>query len=234
VVLAAGFGTRLRPLTDLRPKALCPVNNVPLVDRAVARARGFADDIAVNVHYARDQMIAHLRDVHVSVEADILGTAGALWNLRTWIDGRDVLVVNADAYVDGDVESLARGWDRSTPRLAVIADEQRADFGGRWRYIGMCLLPAAVAERLERGGLHDQVFRDDVELHPLDVWFTDCGTPADYHAANMHASGGANVVGDGARVHGSIERCVVWPGSVVEANEHLRNAIRADGLTIAV
>ncbi|HLF41375.1 MAG TPA: sugar phosphate nucleotidyltransferase, partial [Acidimicrobiia bacterium] len=49
VVLAAGLGTRLRPLTDLRPKALCPVGNVALVDLALARLDGLCPDVAVNI-----------------------------------------------------------------------------------------------------------------------------------------------------------------------------------------
>src|SRR5439155_3371852 len=54
VVLAAGAGTRLRPLTTLRPKALCPVGTVPLLDLALARLApltgGLPADLAVNAH----------------------------------------------------------------------------------------------------------------------------------------------------------------------------------------
>ena len=53
VVLAAGAGTRLRPLTWLRPKALCPVENVPLVDLTVGWARVITSAVAVNVHHGR-------------------------------------------------------------------------------------------------------------------------------------------------------------------------------------
>ena len=60
VVLAAGEGRRLRPLTELRPKALCPVDNVPLLDRALAAVAPYADGLAVNVHHHRDAMLAHL------------------------------------------------------------------------------------------------------------------------------------------------------------------------------
>ena len=47
VILAAGVGARLRPLTDIRPKALCPVGNVPLLDRALDSVRPYAADVAV-------------------------------------------------------------------------------------------------------------------------------------------------------------------------------------------
>ncbi|MGH9084755.1 MAG: sugar phosphate nucleotidyltransferase, partial [Acidimicrobiales bacterium] len=112
VVLAAGAGTRLRPLTSLRPKALCPVGNVPLVDLAVERVRPAVEAVAVNVHHGREAMEAHLSTaaVHVSVEPDeALGTAGALGRLRGWIDGRGVLVVNADAWCPGALTSFVEG-----------------------------------------------------------------------------------------------------------------------------
>src|SRR5688500_13503964 len=97
VVLAAGAGTRLRPLTLFRPKALCPVNNVPLVDLAVGRVQAATPSVAVNVHHGRGQLERHLAGrVHLSVEEEEpLGTAGALGRLREWIDGRPVLVHNA-------------------------------------------------------------------------------------------------------------------------------------------
>jgi NDP-sugar pyrophosphorylase family protein len=87
VVLAAGLGTRLWPLTAERPKALCPVGNVALLDWALARL----DDagvgaLGVNAHHRPDDIVAHLGAssrwggrVNVSVEsAAPLGTAGAL------------------------------------------------------------------------------------------------------------------------------------------------------------
>jgi NDP-sugar pyrophosphorylase family protein len=235
VVLAAGLGTRLRPLTDLRPKAMCPVDNIPLLDRAIERAKQFCDAVAVN---GLNRLAPHLaeRDVHASIEGDEpLGTAGALWNLREWIDGRDVVVLNADAYIEGDLTDLTRGPEISEPRLAVIEDRRRADFENRWRYVGVCVLPWSIVRRLEVGGLYAQVFASGSLGYVTGArWFTDCGTPRDYHAANMRASGGANVVGEGARIDGTIERCVVWPDSVVEPHEHLVDAIRAEGLTVRV
>src|SRR3954471_155012 len=100
IVLAAGAGTRLRPLTELRPKALCPVNNVPLVDLALARVAAATADMAVNAHHGRATLQTHIGDrAHLSIEEpEALGTAGALGQLRDWIDRRPVLVTNADAW----------------------------------------------------------------------------------------------------------------------------------------
>src|SRR3954452_209622 len=113
VVLAAGAGTRLRPLTRLRPKALCPVDNVPLVDLALGWARNVTSAVAVNVHHGRAAMESHLAGrVHLSVEEpEALGTAGGIGNLRTWIDGRAALILNADAWNDADMQAFVAGWD---------------------------------------------------------------------------------------------------------------------------
>ena len=241
VVLAAGAGTRLRPLTTIRPKALCPVNNVPLVDLALERAGNLTKEVAVNVHHGRPAMEEHLAGrAHLSIEMPApLGTAGALANLRDWIAGRDVLALNADAWHEDDLTDLVTQWDRARIRLLTVEDAMRGDFGTR-RYCGAALMPWSEVERLEPepSGLYEEswapaLLEGRLELVDTIVPFNDCGTIADYHAANMAASGGENVVGDGAVVEGTIERTVLWPRVHVVAGERLVNAIRpADGLTV--
>ena len=233
-MLAAGAGTRLRPLTALRPKALCPVGDRSLVDHALDRVRPHAEKVAVNVHAHPDQMRAHLEGrAHLSVEGpEALGTAGGVGNLRDWIAGRDVLVCNADAWSREDLCDLVTGWDGQRVRLLVVDAGGPADFG-RWRYAGACLLPwARVAELPDTpSGLYEVCWRREELAGRLDLCrsqatFIDCGTPADYLAANLDWSGGESVIGDGAQVLGTVERCVVWPGGVVGPDERLVDSIR--------
>lgn len=247
MVLAAGEGTRLRPLTELLPKPLCPVANVPLLDLTLARLAAVGvTDVAVNACYRAADIVEHLADraVRVSVEAPpALGTGGGVARLRDWIDGRDVLVCNADGYLADGVEatrSLLAGWDRRRFRLLTVHDEARGDFGAprrTERFAGMslmtwpqvCALPTGTSElqvpwrRAEAAGALDLVDFAGV--------FVDCGTPRDYLAANLHASGGTSVVGPGARVAGRLVRSVVWPGAVVTADETLTDTIRATTAT---
>jgi MurNAc alpha-1-phosphate uridylyltransferase len=229
VVLAAGLGTRLRPLTDLRPKALCPVANVPLVDLAIERVTGLAEAVAVNVHAGREQMEAHLSGrVHLSIEdPEPLGTAGALGQLRPWLDGRPVLVTNTDAWHRLDLGPLLAGWDGERCRLLVVNDPARGDFGP-WRYAGTALLPWAQVARLEPvpSGLSEILWQGKLDLCPADGVFFDCGTPSDYLSANLAANGGESVVGPGAVVEGELVRSVVWPGGLVAAGERLVESIR--------
>ena len=243
VVLAAGAGTRLRPLTDIRPKPLCPVDNVALLDLALERVRPLTDRVAVNVHHGRDQMEAHLAGsgVHVSVEErEALGTAGALGRLREWIDGQPTLVVNADAWHRFDLSVLREGWDGERIRLLVVEDPDRGDFG-TWRHCGAALMPWPEVEPLPAtpAGLYELSWgrawaEGRLELVPRAGPFFDCGTPADYLAANLTASGGRSVVGPGARVEGELVRSVVWPDGVVHRGERLVDSIRVgESLTVS-
>lgn len=247
VVLAAGEGTRLRPLTHLRPKALCPVANRPLVDWALDRLAPHASRLAVNVHHGRQQMLAHLADraaagLHLSLEEpEALGTAGALGALREWLAGDAVLLTNVDMWHPPGPDPLALltdGWDGERPRLLCVRGGGRSDFDGLL-YVGSALLPwwsvrdlAAVPSGLYEvswRALHEQGRLDLVVAAEAPV---DCGTPAGYLRANLAASGGRSVVGEGAVVEGRLERSVVWPGARVELGEVLVDAIRADGLTL--
>jgi N-acetyl-alpha-D-muramate 1-phosphate uridylyltransferase len=245
VVLAAGEGRRLRPLSEILAKALCPVGNVPLLDLALRRLEPVATDLAVNVHYHRDSLIRHLAaseaDVHLSVEEpEALGTAGALGALRDWVSGRGVVVHNADAYLTEDLARLVHRWDGSRCRVLVAPASGRADFGAV-RFVGVSLLPWAVVRDLRPipSGLYEVVWRDAWAAGELDLVeargpAVDCGTPSDYLRANLLASGGQSVIGPGARVSGEVVRSVVWPGAVVEAGERLVESIRAGaGLTVS-
>lgn len=245
VVLAAGAGTRLRPLTDLRPKALCPVGGRPLLDLALDRLEPHTGTgprhLAVNAHHHAEQVAGHVgRRAHLSLEQpEPLGTAGALGALRDWVDGRAVLLTNADAYLPDGLDELATGFDSERCRLLVrlLTDDSRPDFvldGRPARYVGAAVLPWQHVRTLAAtpAGLYEALWRELDETGRLDLVATDstvidCGTPADYLAANLHASGGRSVVGEGAVVAGRLTRSVVWEGAYVGAHENLVDVVRA-------
>ncbi len=261
VVLAAGEGQRLRPLTELLPKALCPVGNIALLDRALARINGVGlsgpSAVAVNAAYLAEQVVAHVgQRAHLSVEPDgPLGTAGGLGRLRGWIDGRGVLVGNADAYLADpqrepgkDIAALLEGWSGETVRMLTrpLVPGSTGGFSGQ-RFAGFSLLPWRYLRDLtdEPADLVRTVWRPaeavrELELITYDGVYIDTGTPGDYLKANLHAAAGLtdptatltgrateSVIGAGATVHGTVTRCVIWPGATVRAGESLQNAVRA-------
>lgn len=245
VVLAAGAGKRLRPLTSVRPKPLCTVGGRTLLDSALARVTPYAGRVAVNVHHHPALMTAALagRDIHVSHEAPAaLGTAGALGRLRGWVDGRSVLLTNADAWYppagDRVVADLVAGWDGELPRLLCVASPGRRDFGDL-QYVGTALLPWWSVRDLEPtpAGLYEVSWarlhgQGRLELVRAELDVVDCGTLSDYLRANMAASGGRPVVEPGAVVEGRLERSVVWAGERVGPGERLVDAVRAAGTTL--
>ena len=117
MVLAAGYGTRLRPLTDRLPKPLVPVLGRPLLARVVEglRAAG-ARRIAINSHHLPEQIARcveqfalsdHVCEYRLLHEPDILGTGGALVNARAFLDqGEPFLLHNGDVLTDLDLGAL--------------------------------------------------------------------------------------------------------------------------------
>ncbi len=120
MVLAAGFGVRLRPLTNTLPKPLIPVAGRCMLDRALDRltAAGVSK-IVVNTHYLAEKITAHLAprpDIMLSHEESILETGGGVANALSLLGDDPFYVVNGDIiWIDGPKQSallrLAEAWD---------------------------------------------------------------------------------------------------------------------------
>jgi mannose-1-phosphate guanylyltransferase len=115
VLLAAGLGTRLRPLTDSVPKCLVQLAGKPLLDIWLeSLAAVGVDEVLVNTHHLSDQVEAHvaLRDgapprVRIVHEPELLGSAGTLVANQQFLEHDDMfLVINADNLTDFDLRGL--------------------------------------------------------------------------------------------------------------------------------
>jgi mannose-1-phosphate guanylyltransferase len=118
VILAAGEGRRLRPITHHTPKPLMPFLGVPQLDWAAAHlVRAGVRRVAVNAHHLAPAVQAYVEGplsrrfptvaFHVSLEAELLGTGGALARLRGWLGRAPFFVVNADAVFAADLRAMA-------------------------------------------------------------------------------------------------------------------------------
>lgn len=238
VVLCAGAGTRLRPVTERLPKALCTVADRALVDWALDSPVATGLRRAANAHHLADQVQAHLegRDVHVNVEQPVaLGTAGALGALRAWLDGADVLVQNADAWIPDPPDDFVSGWDRTRPRLLVRRTAAAADFA-TFRFLGLSLLPATAVARLaaEPSGLYEVVWRaawdaGELDLVEHDGVAFDVGTPTRLLAANLCAGAGRSFVHPTADVRAGLVSSVALPGAVVPEGPEARFLVCGPG-----
>jgi len=124
MILAAGYGTRLVPITDHLPKPLLPVAGGTLLDRAItALDQAGVAEIAVNTHHLAPRIEAHLaeRPDHgrftICHEPEILGTGGALDGAREFLNAADgFLLHNGDVQADVDLADL---WREHTDSGAV-------------------------------------------------------------------------------------------------------------------
>lgn len=113
ILLAAGLGTRLRPLTDTTPKCLVPINGKPLLDIwCEALLAAGATRLLINLHYKSDEVQQHLaqsefaKDIETVFEPALLGTAGTLVTNKDFFDEQDGVLLHADNYCEADISQL--------------------------------------------------------------------------------------------------------------------------------
>lgn len=132
MIFAAGFGTRMRPLTNAIPKPMIPVAGKPMIDHAIAMVRQAGiERIVCNVHYLADVIAPHLREqgVHVVEETpDILDTGGGLRAALPELGTGPVLTLNPDAAWSGanPVEELLAAWHIDMTALLLLQPLDRA------------------------------------------------------------------------------------------------------------
>ena len=178
VVLAAGLGTRLRPLTCTTPKPLMPVWGEPMLARIVGLLREWGvTDIVVNCHYLHEQVEAWCaaNGCRASYEPEILGTGGVLNPLRDWIGADDFYLVNGDVVVENapDLTSHVSRLKSSSDTIGValvteegprtIEVEPESGFVTNWKsddagypgtftYCGVACLRAEILKYVEPSG----------------------------------------------------------------------------------
>lgn len=180
VVLAAGLGTRLRPLTLVQPKPLLPIWGVPMLERILSMLESWGvSEIAVNAHWQAEKVRAYVASrkgrakITLAEEPEILGTGGVINPLKYWLGTDPFWLINGDIVIE-DLDPrpivdafeasgrFAGCWlsDTQGPRT-VEADPEghvcnwksdvAGDFG-TYTYCGCALLTTAVAEYLPSAG----------------------------------------------------------------------------------
>jgi len=135
LLLAAGLGTRLRPITNTIPKCMVPINGRPLIDYwfELLFAAKF-ERVLVNIHYFPDVVRTHIvaspwRDqIDIAHEHELLGTGGTIVANRAYFGDQDFLVAHADNLTDVDLAAFARAHrerptDTAMTMLAFRTDD---------------------------------------------------------------------------------------------------------------
>ena len=128
MILAAGFGTRLKPLTHSLPKPMFPVLNRPLLEHALnfLKNQGI-QDIIVNVHHLPNKIVEYFGDgskfgvrLKISHEEEILGTAGGLKKAQSFLEEETFLVINSDVLANIDLKQVVRFHKEKNSCLTLV------------------------------------------------------------------------------------------------------------------
>jgi NDP-sugar pyrophosphorylase family protein len=187
MVLAAGRGTRLAPLTDTLPKPLAPVGGRPLLDHVLAFLRaGGIEEVVINLHHLGEQIAAHVGDgrrfgvtAHYSPEDPILDSGGGIKRAERLLAGEPFVVVNGDSLLElplrdvtafhesrGGIATIAVRPDPDAARYGLV----ELDAGDRVRRIAG--LPSDVAD----SGFRPFMFPGLHVLEPAIFRWMDAGT----------------------------------------------------------
>lgn len=139
MVLAAGLGKRMRPLTDTLPKPLVPVAGRTLIDRVLDRIEeSGVERVVVNLHHFRPTLEAHLRQrqtprLEFKPEAELLETGGGVKNALDLLGADPFFVMNADVlWLDGKDPTLKRlgaAWDDASMDALLLLQRTTSAFG---------------------------------------------------------------------------------------------------------
>jgi mannose-1-phosphate guanylyltransferase len=188
-VLAAGVGSRLRPLTDTVPKCLVPVDGQPMLDIWLdALDRAGVDEVLINLHHLPDAVRRHVAArtappaVRTVFEPELLGSAGTLAAHRAWVEKEEFfLVTYADNLTDFDLRTLVQAHrDHDAIATWTVFHSERPSAGGvveldaTGRVIGFVEKPPHPVSDLTNAGMyafHPSVLEEIGGAPPQDIGF---------------------------------------------------------------
>jgi len=145
MILAAGLGTRLRPLTDTIPKPLVGVAGRPMIAYVIDLLENFGfSEVLINVHYLADQLIHFVdeenkrrKNIRLFIQdesEEILGSGGALIKAAPWLFASDLsaLFLNADTLIKPNIKNFIDAHKKNTDCLCTLAVMRHAEAGIRY------------------------------------------------------------------------------------------------------
>jgi mannose-1-phosphate guanylyltransferase len=188
-LLAAGVGSRLRPITDTTPKCMLAIGDRPLLDIWLdAFDRAGVDEVLVNLHHLPDVVQRHIAarsgppSVRTFSEPELLGSAGTLLANRKWVDGEELfLACYADNLTDFDLRLLidAHREHRTIATLTVFHSENPSAGGvveldAACRVTGFVEKPSEPVSDLTNAGMyafHPSVLDEFDGTSPRDIGY---------------------------------------------------------------
>ena len=133
MILAAGLGLRLRPLTDLIPKSMVPISNKPLLEYLIdyLKQAGF-EELVINLHHRPNIIKDYFKDgrafgvrINYSIEKEILGTAGGIKAAESFLKGDLFFVINSDIAFELDFADVIQFHKKNNALITMVAREDK-------------------------------------------------------------------------------------------------------------
>ena len=258
IILGAGYGERMRPITNFIPKPLLPVSEKTNIDIIIERMLEIRiKRIGVNVCHLKGKMKHHLETyderIFISEEERILGTGGGIRRIAEKLNADSYLIHNGDIYTEVDLMKVIEKHKKSSYPMTMVVRpgghdldlvDGRVDFTGiGFTYCGVGVMSRDLAIKLQRdliSSVSDQKIRGFIYE---GTWF-DLGSPAGYLSCIRHTKGyiapdadlegteieGYCYVGSGVRLRkGRIKNAVILPGTVLSDGARITDGIIAPG-----
>ena len=178
IILAAGFGTRLKPLTNDLPKSMFPVLNRPILEHALhfLSSQGIKE-IAINLHHQPEKIIDYFGNgknfnvkLHFSKEESILGTAGGIKKLELFFKDETFLVINSDILADVNLKDVLKFHQEKKSKLTLVVRQdsniekygsiQRVEEGRIVQFLGHSIKNSAPITKVMFTGI--QIMEPDI------------------------------------------------------------------------
>ena len=214
VILAAGLGSRLAPLTQKTPKPLLPFGPFKLIDYAYKKLlKAGIEEIAINTHHLSDQLIkwARPKGIQVFHEKQILGTLGAFLPMKNWRKNSDLVVLNSDIYHPTPLKDLLSVYDLQGPDILMSTRSPKIETAttlwvskGKLQKIGgdaigeqhsfacMQVISHKMLELIPKGfqelkNIYNQWLATghDIQVLPTTGPWADLGTPHEYYQSHF-------------------------------------------------
>jgi MurNAc alpha-1-phosphate uridylyltransferase len=184
MILAAGFGTRLKPLTDTHPKALIPYRNTPMINYQVERLINIGvDEIIVNAYHHSERIARYFKfnrfnaKIKVIREEEILGTGGAILNAKEYLKDEDYFyVLNVDIDTDMNLRAM-KEFHKEKDTIATLAVQRRIsqrklEFNSSMNLAGRATENSDEKNLFAFNGIHiisNAIFDMDYKVEHIDI-----------------------------------------------------------------
>lgn len=245
LILGAGFGKRMLPITEKRAKPSLPFQGVPIVRQIAERLSSVTKKIGVNLFYRPQDVVEALSGLEVvfSMEATILGTSGGIIKMvEAFSIKEDIIVHNGDSLLSIDYGNLIEFHRRSGAPITIVVSSGREGYtrflirdnqiefsrDGNYVYCGAMVISSKILGEIPEGEniIKDFAIKHKVNPYPIEEFleFTDPHSYLEKHY-------GRTVVEEGAYVAPGaiIEKSIVLKGSIIETGAVIINSIVVSG-----